>query len=69
MKLLMEHEIQIENCLDEWAEGEHSDIAFTAAGYKKNYEAHLKTLEAFAEHTKDSRIMSRLQAKLLRNAR
>lgn len=59
----------IENCLDEWAEGEHSDIAFTAAGYKNNYEAHLKTLRAFAEHTKNSRIVLRLQAKLLRNAR
>ena len=45
------------------------DIVFTAAGYKKNYEAHLKTLEAFAEHTKDAGIMPKLQARLLRNAR
>ncbi|EJD47057.1 hypothetical protein AURDEDRAFT_163665 [Auricularia subglabra TFB-10046 SS5] len=58
----------VQNCVDEWAEGEFQEIAFTAPGYRKWYLHHLQRLEHYAKHKTLSAICARLRKDMYRAA-
>ncbi|KAI0933364.1 hypothetical protein AcV5_005526 [Taiwanofungus camphoratus] len=54
---------------DEWATGVKEDIPFTAASYKETYNAHLRVLRDFDDHTRKYGLLRQLREHLHRVAR
>jgi hypothetical protein len=61
--------IQVENVLDEWQTGEHTDVHFSANLYRGKFEKQLANLEEFATHTKRAGIVPSMQKQLAQLAR
>jgi hypothetical protein len=61
--------LQIENVLDEWQTGNRHAIQFSEALYANKFRGYLKTLERFANRTKEADILPKIQRRLLKNAR
>jgi hypothetical protein len=61
--------MQVECVIDEWQTGKHVDVPFSVAGYHSKYDAHIKTLNEFNNHTKEANIVPRLCQQLLKRAR
>ncbi|KAI0948855.1 hypothetical protein AcV7_009486 [Taiwanofungus camphoratus] len=59
----------IECAIDEWATGVKEDIPFTAASYKETYNAHLRVLRDFDDHTRKYGLLRQLREHLHRVAR
>ncbi|KAH7910152.1 hypothetical protein BJ138DRAFT_1114361 [Hygrophoropsis aurantiaca] len=59
----------IENCIDEWATGIRTDIPFTINEYRPSFEAHLKDLKEFDQHTKEFKLLDKICLKLYNNGR
>jgi Domain of unknown function (DUF6532) len=51
---------QVENCIDEWADGTHTNISFTQDGYQDIFDEHLEELNRFDAFTKDLKIVPSL---------
>jgi len=59
----------IQNVLEEWATGKRKSISFTKKLYYDKFEAHLSTLEDFAERTKRYRMVPMMLTTFLTRAR
>ncbi|KAH7918951.1 hypothetical protein BV22DRAFT_1023796 [Leucogyrophana mollusca] len=57
------------NCIDKWATGIRTDIPFTINEYKSVFEAHIKTLKEFDEHTKEHKLFTKICSRLYNNGR
>ena len=51
---------QIENSIDEWADGTHANIPFTQDTYEDLFNEHLEELNKFDEFTKTLKILPAL---------
>jgi hypothetical protein len=52
---------QIEDCLDEWKDGNFRPIAFTEKLYQEKYESYVSNLEMLENHSQGQHILARLQ--------
>ena len=52
--------MQIENCIDEWADSMHANIPFTQDVYEELFTEHLDELNKFDEFTKAMKILPAL---------
>ncbi|KAJ7174916.1 hypothetical protein C8R46DRAFT_891863, partial [Mycena filopes] len=50
----------VENNIDEHLTGIRTDVPFTANDYRSVYEGHLKSLEEFAAHTQEYRVLDKI---------
>lgn len=51
---------QTENNIDEYLTGIRTDVPFTANDYRAVYEGHLKSLEEFAVHTQEVKLLDKI---------
>jgi hypothetical protein len=51
---------QIENCIDEWADGTHTNIPFTQDAYEDIFYEHLEELNRFDKFTEELKLVPSL---------
>ncbi|KAJ7059964.1 hypothetical protein C8F01DRAFT_1254071 [Mycena amicta] len=59
----------MDNCVDEWITGTHTDVPFTANEYRSVYQSHVKSLQAFQMHGAKHQILEKILMKLHNNGR
>ncbi|KIJ11911.1 hypothetical protein PAXINDRAFT_15242 [Paxillus involutus ATCC 200175] len=59
----------IENCIDEWSEGERMDVHFSEPTYKDVYDKHVVNLRRFNAQTKEYGILPKMLKRLDANGR
>ncbi|KAF8504078.1 hypothetical protein JB92DRAFT_2738765, partial [Gautieria morchelliformis] len=59
----------IENCIDEWKDGQLKAVDFTEKAYRDKYLAHLANLKRWREHTQGKNLLARMQQRLHDEAR
>ncbi|KAF8510393.1 hypothetical protein JB92DRAFT_2940490, partial [Gautieria morchelliformis] len=59
----------IENCIDEWKDGQLKPVDFTEKSYREKYLAHLTNLKGWRGHVQGKHLLARMQQRLHDEAR